>query len=162
MTRVLSRTAGGLDETCHEPALRWEHISRSLAPVKTSQPRRRIMAFAFTGSGLAMAPWLAVLFFYLPSTTAVPHWNVAWVGLDAMEAVGLFTAGRLLARGDRRYAITATVTGTALLVDAWFDILTSASRTELLAAVAMAGIELPLSGLCFFLALRAVPGHSRH
>jgi hypothetical protein len=162
MTKVLIRTAGGLGETRHEPALWWEHISRSLAPVKTRQPlRRRLIAFAFTGCGLAMVPWLAVLFFYLPSTSIVPHWNVAWVGLDAIEAVGLFTTGRLLARGDRRYAITATLTGTALLVDAWFDILTSGSRTERLAAVAMAGIELPLSGLCYFLALRAVPGHSR-
>ena len=120
---------------------------------------RRRAAIAFTGSGVAMISWLALLGLSLPRTTTVPHWNVAWVGLDALEAIGLFATGRLLARGDRRYAVTAALTGTALLVDAWFDTLTSASRSELLAAMAMAGaIELPLSCLCFSLAWQAVPG----
>ena len=120
---------------------------------------RRRAAIAFTGSGVAMIPWLALPGLFLPGTTTVPHWNVAWVGLDALEAIGLFATGRLLARGDRRYAVTAALTGTALLVDAWFDTLTSASRSELLVAMAMAGaIELPLSCLCFSLAWRAVPG----
>lgn len=121
--------------------------------------RRRVLVIAFTGCGLAMLPWLAVLGFGLPGTAVAPHWNVAWAGLDALEAIGLFTTGRLLARGDRRYAITATLTGTALLTDAWFDVLTAASAYDLAAAALMAGvIELPLSCLCFFLAFRAVPG----
>ena len=154
------RTAGRLDEACHEPVLPWEHTSRNLAPLKPRQ--RRFTAVALTGCGLVMMPWLVMLFLYLPSTTIVPHWNVAWAGLDALEAIGLLTTGLLLARGDRRYAITATLTGTALLTDAWFDILTAASRTEFFTAAAMAGgIELPLSGFCFFLALRTVPGRSR-
>jgi hypothetical protein len=106
-----------------------------------------------------MIPWLALLGLFLPGTTTVPHWNVAWVGLDALEAIGLFATGRLLACGDRRYAVTAALTGTVLLVDAWLDTLTSVSRSELLVAMAMAGaIELPLSCLCFSLAWRAVPG----
>jgi hypothetical protein len=120
--------------------------------------RRRLIAFMLTGGGLAMVPWLAVLGCYLPQTTTVPRWNIAWVGLDAIESIGLFATGRLIARGDRRYAVTATLTGTALLIDAWFDMLTSASRNDLLTALIMAGVlELPLSGFCFFVALRAVP-----
>jgi hypothetical protein len=106
-----------------------------------------------------MIPWLGVLGYVLPQATTAAHWNVAWVGLDALEAIGLFATGRLIARGDRRYAVTATVTGTALLVDAWFDVLTSTSRNELLVAAAMAGaVELPSSCLCYFLAWRAIPG----
>jgi ABC transporter len=125
---------------------------------------RQLLVFMLTGGGLAMIPWLAVLANFLPKTTTVPHWNVVWVGLDALEAIGLLATGQLIARGDRRYAITATLTGTALLIDVWFDIVTSASRSELLTAIAMAAVlEAPLSGLCFFLALRAIPGpgHAR-
>jgi hypothetical protein len=116
---------------------------------------------ALTCGGVAMIPWLGVLGYFLPRATTAAHWNVAWVGLDALEAIGLLATGRLIARGDRRYAVTATLTGTALLVDAWFDVLTSVSRSELLVAVAMAGaVELPLSCLCLFLAWRAMPAHS--
>jgi putative ABC transport system ATP-binding protein len=125
---------------------------------------RQLLVLMLTGGGFAMIPWLAVLASFLPQTTTVPHWNVVWVGLDALEAIGLLATGQLIARGDRRYAITATLTGTALLIDVWFDILTSASRSELLTAIAMAAVlEAPLSGLCFFLALRAIPGpgHAR-
>jgi hypothetical protein len=105
-----------------------------------------------------MLPWMWLLGCFLPGTTTVAHWNVAWLGLDALEAIGLVTTGQLIARGDRRYGITATLTGTALLVDAWFDMLTATSQSGLLTAVAMAGlIELPLSCLCFFLSFRAVP-----
>jgi hypothetical protein len=120
---------------------------------------RRLLVIALTGGGVAMIPWLAQLGCSLPRTATVAHWNVAWVGLDVLEAIGLFTTGRFIARGDRRYAVTATLTGTALLIDAWFDILTTASQSGLLTAVVMAGlVELPLSCVCFFLAFRAVPG----
>lgn len=120
---------------------------------------RRLLVIALTGGGVAMIPWLALLGCFLPRTATVAHWNVAWVGLDALEVIGLFATGKLIARGDRRYAATATLAGTALLVDAWFDILTAASRSGLLTAVVMAGlVELPLSCVCFFLAFRAVPG----
>jgi hypothetical protein len=118
-------------------------------------PWRWFLAPALSLAGLAMIPWLAALGWFLPGTATVPHWNLAWVGLDGLEAVGLFTTGRLIRRGDRRYTVTATLTGTALLIDAWFDMLTAASRGDLLAAVLMACIaELPLSALCFLLALR--------
>lgn len=124
--------------------------------------RRRVLVFVFTGCGLVMLPWLAVLGFALPGTAVAAHWNLAWTGLDTIEAVGLLATGILLARGDRRYAVTATVTGTALLIDAWFDMLTATSPGGLLTAVAMAGLtELPLAGLCLLVAVRAVPARRR-
>jgi len=62
-----------------------------------------------------------MLGYFLPQATTAAHCNVARVGLDALEAIGLLATGHLMARGDRRYAATATLTGTALMVDAWFD-----------------------------------------
>jgi hypothetical protein len=86
---------------------------------------RRLLVTMLTAGGLAMIPWLVALGWFLPRTATAPHWNVAWVGLDGLEAAGLF------------------------------DVLTAASRGDLLAALLMACVaELPVSGLCFFLALR--------
>jgi hypothetical protein len=45
------------------------------------------------------------------------------------------------------------VTGTLLICDAWFDVLTTRTGTELLqAALEAALIELPLAALCFWMA----------
>ncbi|WP_438494483.1 hypothetical protein [Streptomyces asiaticus] len=105
-------------------------------------------------SGAALVPWLYVLARTLPSTARVGHWNVAWVGLDALEALGLLATAALRRRGDDRHRLTAAATGALLVVDAWFDTVTAAPGGELAAAVAMAlCAELPLAALCTALAL---------
>ncbi|MGW5548203.1 hypothetical protein ACWEVB_45085, partial [Streptomyces sp. NPDC003998] len=45
--------------------------------------------------GLALLPWLYVLATGLPATATAAHWPVAWVGLDALEALGLIATGLL-------------------------------------------------------------------
>jgi hypothetical protein len=50
----------------------------------------------------------------------------------------------------------ATAAATLLFVDAWFDILTSSSRPELLVAIVEAAlVELPLAVLCLLIARSA-------
>ena len=57
-------------------------------------------------------------------------------------------------RSARRHSETATATATMLVVDAWFDVMTSPRPRDLLAAVAMALlVELPLAGVCVWLAV---------
>ncbi|MGW3094431.1 hypothetical protein ACWDCC_13355 [Streptomyces sp. NPDC001102] len=107
--------------------------------------------------GLALLPWLYVLATGLPATATAEHWPIAWVGLDALEALGLIATGLLAARGDRRHALAAAATATLLVVDAWFDTTTAAPGGDFAAALAMAlGAELPLAALCGRLALRAL------
>ncbi|MEU0411309.1 hypothetical protein ABZ307_26295 [Streptomyces griseorubiginosus] len=107
--------------------------------------------------GLGLLPWLYVLATGLPATATAAHWPLAWVGLDALEALGLISTGLLAARGDRRHALAATATATLLVVDAWFDTTTAAPGGDFATAVAMAlGAELPLAALCARLALRAL------
>ncbi|MEV0663814.1 hypothetical protein ACIBI3_21555 [Actinomadura luteofluorescens] len=53
----------------------------------------------------------------LPATATAAHLPVAWVGLDALEALGLIATGLLAARGDRRHALAAAATATLLAVD---------------------------------------------
>ncbi|MET8748255.1 hypothetical protein [Streptomyces sp. NPDC004728] len=107
--------------------------------------------------GLALLPWLYVLATGLPATATAAHWPVAWVGLDALEALGLIATGLLAARGDRRHALAAAATATLLVVDAWFDTTTAAPGGDFATAVALAlGAELPLATLCGWLALRTL------
>lgn len=107
--------------------------------------------------GLALLPWLYVLATGLPANATAEHWPIAWVGLDALEALGLIATGLLAARGDRRHALAAAATATLLVVDAWFDTTTAAPGGDFAAALAMAlGAELPLAALCGRLALRAL------
>jgi hypothetical protein len=111
--------------------------------------------------GLALLPWLYVLATGLPATATAAHWPVAWVGLDALEALGLIATGLFAARGDRRHALTAAATATLLAVDAWFDTTTAAPGGDFATAVAMAlGAELPLAALCGRLALCGLGGRA--
>src|SRR5207248_9446056 len=72
-----------------------------------------------------------------------------------MAWVAVWTMGSII-RQSRCLAIAATVTGTLLLCDAWFDLLTSRPGSELLESslLAVAG-EVPLAALCFWIALDA-------
>ncbi|MGR6971862.1 hypothetical protein ACU639_20145 [Streptomyces cynarae] len=105
--------------------------------------------------GVALLPWLVVLADGLPGTTTAAHWRSAWIGLDALEALGLIATGVLAVRGNHLHALTAAATATLLVVDAWFDTMTAAPGADRFSAVAMAfGAELPLAVLCAVLAVR--------
>lgn len=124
-----------------DPTLRW--------------PRR--LGLALTGCGIAMLPWLVILAVTLPAAAVAPHWLIAWVGLDALEALGLIATGGLLRRGDPRCCLAATATAMLLVTDAWLDITTAAPGSSLVTAIAMAaGAELPMAALCMTLAIRTV------
>jgi hypothetical protein len=56
--------------------------------------------------------------------------------------------------GDRLLAeVTAAITGTLLVCDAWFDVLTARATSDIVqAALEAAFVELPLAVLCFWMA----------
>jgi len=129
---------------------------RRLAGVREGMPRP---ATSWLGRGiflvgLGMIPWALILASTLPSTIRAEHWPAAWAGLDGMEAVGLITTGVALMRRYRWLCLPAVVTSTLLVVDAWFDITTSAPGSAVMVAIAMAIFpELPMAGLCAVLAV---------
>ncbi|MEV5012748.1 hypothetical protein [Streptomyces sp. NPDC055692] len=127
------------------------------------QPGRlqRWASTALVVAGLALLPWLLVLAGYLPGGSGPVQWTTAWVGLDALESLGLVVTGLLLARGDTRRCLTAAATATLLVTDAWLDT-TTASAGEAGAALAMAFCaELPLAAVCALVACRALPDRGR-
>ena len=117
----------------------------------------RRIGIGLTGAGLAMVPWLGVLATGLPMSYQAANWSAAWVGLDALEALGLIATGTLLRRRDARASLTAAATSALLCVDAWFDVLTSAPADRLTAIVMAVGAELPVAALCAVLAVRTFP-----
>lgn len=116
--------------------------------------RRPRLATLLTGAGVALVPWMAVLAKTLPRTVEVSNWPLAWLGLDAGLAVGLAGTGVLLRRGDARVSPVAAATGALLVMDAWFDVTTSAGPERVLAVALAVLAELPLAVACGVVALR--------
>lgn len=103
------------------------------------------------GAAAALVPWTISLWSRLPAEGAAPTWRLAWVAIDALEAVGLFSSGLLVLRGSARQAVPLALTGTLLLGDAALDVLTS-SPTERGWALALLTIEVPVASWCLRLA----------
>jgi hypothetical protein len=111
----------------------------------------RLVAFA---AGGFLLPWSAVLAVTLPATAQAQHWALAWAGLDVAEAAAALATAVLLSRGDRRAALPAAAAGTLLLIDAWFDVCTSAPGAGHAMALAEAGCaELPLAVAAWWVAI---------
>ncbi|MFC5181629.1 hypothetical protein [Actinomadura harenae] len=120
--------------------------------------RRVRLGHVLAMAGLALLPWMAFLALRMPSGAAVTNWSAAWIGLDAMLALGLIGTGLLAVRRDPRMTLPAAGTAALLFMDAWFDVLTSAPGADrAVAAVLAAGAELPLAVVCAVVAYRAFP-----
>lgn len=120
-----------------------------LQPV--TRRRARLVALAVGGF---LLPWIAVLATTLPATAQAQHWALAWTGLDGAEAVAALATAALIARGDRRASLPAAAGGTLLLIDAWFDVCTSAPGTAHAMALAEAALaEIPLAVAAWWLAI---------
>jgi hypothetical protein len=162
--RLAQRAAASPADRTYTPAI--------LPPSLPEPPRRPVAARKTTArpagsrlgrgvlaAGLAMIPWVFILACSLPSTTRAVHWSTAWAGLDALEAVGLMTTGVALIGRRSWLCLPAAITSALLVVDAWFDITTSAPGPAATVAIAMAVFpELPMAGLCAVLAIRHAPG----
>lgn len=102
---------------------------------------------------VVLIPWIAFLFSTLPRHYVADHWWVAWGGFDVALCAALAATAVMVARRSPFAEITATITGTLLLCDAWFDVLTSRGAADVAQALAAALlVELPLAALCFWMA----------
>jgi hypothetical protein len=107
----------------------------------------------FTLAVVVLVPWIVFLVRSLPSTEAAAHWDIAWAGFDVGLALVLLAVAIAAWRRSSWLEGAATAAAALLAVDAWFDILTSSSRLELVVAIGEAVlVELPLAVLCLLLA----------
>jgi hypothetical protein len=111
------------------------------------------IAPAFLACALVLIPWTAVLFASLPPRYTANHWGIAWGGFDTGLGLALAATAIMVARRSPFAEVTATITGTLLVCDAWFDVLTSRGVSDIAQAAALAVlVELPLAALCFWMA----------
>jgi hypothetical protein len=102
---------------------------------------------------VGLIPWTVVLALSLPRRHEAHHWALAWAMFDVAIASSLAATAYTVIKRPSLAEVFASVGGTLLLVDAWFDVSTSASGNELATAVAMAVFaEIPLAVLCFTIA----------
>ncbi len=102
---------------------------------------------------LVLLPWTVYLGKTLPSRQLSPNYDTAWAGFDVILLVALACTAYFALRRSRYLSTAATATATLLVVDAWFDVLTtpSAQRPE---SILLAGVvELPLAVVCAWLSL---------
>src|SRR5581483_692307 len=116
------------------------------------EPRRllpRRLGVAMAAIAVALVPWTLWLTFTLPTRHVTHHYRVAWVGFDIVLATVFAVTAIAALRSSRWLQPLAAVTGTMLLCDAWFDVVTSQSGDELNIAILEAvAAELPLAALC--------------
>jgi hypothetical protein len=108
---------------------------------------------ALFACALVLVPWTALLFSTLPRHYVANHWDVAWGGFDIGLGLVLAATAVMVARRSPYAEVSAAITGTLLVCDAWFDVLTSRGASDVAQAAASALlIELPLAALCFWMA----------
>ena len=102
-----------------------------------------------------MLPWTIWLSESLKPHHVTNRWDLAWSGFDTALAV-LFLATAFAAyRRSPWVGALAGATGTLLVIDAWFDVVLESHADELRKSIAFAVfVELPLAGLCFWIAHR--------
>jgi len=121
-------------------------------PIRTAH-----LARAFFVAAAVAAPWTVYLALTLPRHYTAHHYWLGWFGFDVALLIVLAVTGRALLHDDGSASRYAAVAATMLVVDAWFDVLNSATRTEQLIALAMALlVELPLAYVCWRIARRPV------
>ncbi len=126
---------------------------------ETGQERQRELRLrhrailVYGAFALGLIPWTAYLGSSLPSRHETAHWDVLWSGFDvALVLAGAATAIAVV-RASPSLTIFASITGTLLLCDAWFDLWTSSPGSDRMWAIGEAALgEVPLALFSFYVA----------
>ena len=120
-------------------------------------PIPRWASFTYSLFCVVLIPWTAYLSWVLPRRHLSPHWDISWVGLDIGILLTLLATALLARRKSRWVAISATMVGTLLLADAWFDTMSSRVNRGLGQALFLAlFVELPVAAMSFTIAYRVL------
>lgn len=103
---------------------------------------------------LVLIPWTVWLAYLLPPRYQSHHWDIAWTGFDIFLVVTFALTAWLAVKKSSWTALSATILGTVLLTDAWFDVLTAKPGREQRDALIESVIELVLATLSYALAHR--------
>ncbi len=108
---------------------------------------------AFVLFSLILLPWIVYLAYSLPSRQVSADYDIAWAGFDVMLLAALASTGYFALRRSRYLAPAAAAMATLLVVDAWFDVMTTLPSQRLEPVALAVLIELPLASVCVWLSL---------
>lgn len=137
------------------------HLDRLVKPAREPEnavlvDNARVVRWAgpaFVLFSLILLPWIAYLAYSLPSRQLSADYGIAWAGFDVMLLVALAGTGYFALRRSRYLATAATTAATLLVVDAWFDVMTTLPGERLEPVALAAVVELPLAAVCVWLSL---------
>jgi hypothetical protein len=116
----------------------------------------RWVGIFFVACFVGLIPWTWYLAGTLPDRQVSSHYDAAWTGFDVMLAIVLLATGVCVLRRSRFLAVTAAAAASFLVIDAWFDIMTSPPGSQFVEALIMGVVaELPLAAACAWLSYRA-------
>ena len=100
---------------------------------------------------LVLVPWTIYIAGSLSSEQVSTNYDTAWAGFDVLLALTLASTAYFALRRSRYLATAATATATLLVVDAWFDVLTTPGVQRIESMLLAAFVELPLAAVCIWL-----------
>jgi len=105
---------------------------------------------------IGIVPWIVFLSLTLPGRQRAVDYDIAWVGFDSAMGVVLAVLAYCALRRKPATGPIAAVAATMLVIDAWFDIVTTDEGRQLAFAIAAAVVaELPLAVICAWVAVNA-------
>lgn len=129
-------------------------MSTCAAPTGLRLGRRGFLAVSLI-SLISLILWLGYLSVMLAVGGTARNWQLAWIGLDAAEVTALLSTTWAAWRARQLLIPAALITGTLLLVDAWFDVVLSwGTDQERLSVLTAVLIEIPLAALFWIVAIR--------
>lgn len=119
------------------------------APEPPPVPLPRWVTPVLTLTAAGLLPWTLWLTFTLPSRHVTEHYDLAWVVFDCALFCAFVATAWCAVKSSQWLVPLAAATGTMLLCDAWFDVMTSVGSGDALEAILEALLaELPLAAVC--------------
>jgi hypothetical protein len=100
---------------------------------------------------LLLVPWTVYLAGSLPSQQVSTNYDAAWAGFDVLLALALAGTACFALRQSVFLATAASATAALLVVDAWFDVLTTPGVQRIESVLLAVFVELPLAAVCIWL-----------
>jgi hypothetical protein len=110
----------------------------------------------YAGAAALLIPWTVFLSMTLPTRQITHHWDIVWEGFDCLVLVMLALTAFFITKKSIWVTLTASSLGTCLLIDSWFDVLTSRQGVDFIHSLLMACfIEIPVAVLSWYFAIKA-------
>jgi hypothetical protein len=100
---------------------------------------------------LILLPWTIYLAGSLPARQVSTNYGAAWAGFDVLLMLTLAGTAYFALRRSRYLALAASAAAALLVVDAWFDVLTTPAGQRIESIALAAFVELPLAAVCIWL-----------